>query len=261
MIALSWRPIRASSCPIRALTIAWVSFDTFIEPVTIWSTNSPIRPRASSCCSSSRASRESAMILSRRLTSWTCGAASATSGSAWTCSNVLISIILPGRGALAGLALELLERVGVADDVLRELNKPLVAVDLAHEVLESLPRVEEPAQRLDLLDDLVGGEVVDVVEPQLDEQLRPVVLQRVVDLVGEPGLGGRQDLVEIVAIDLDELAVLEPGQRLLGLAGEVGEDAHHERQLLQLDRPADLHVVRDVHPRAPDAIQFVLHTL
>src|SRR5262245_46522102 len=166
MIALSWRLIRASICPIRALTIAWVSFDTFIEPVTTWSTNSPIRFLASSRWSSSRASRESAMSLSRRLTSWACGAAS---GASFTCSNVLMSILLPRRGALAGLALELLERVGVADDVLQDLVEPLVAVDLAHEVLEPLARLEEPAQRLDLLDDLVWGEVVDVVEPQLDE--------------------------------------------------------------------------------------------
>ena len=58
-----------------------------------------------------------------------------------------------------------------------------------------------------------------------------------------------QDRVEVVGVDLDELAVLQSGQRLLRLAGEIAEHSHHERKLLQLDGAADFHVIGDLYAR------------
>ena len=55
--------------------------------------------------------------------------------------------------------------------------------------------------------------------------------------------------VEVVGVDLDEFAILQGGQRLLGLPGQISQNAHDEGQFLQLDRVADLDVVGDMHAR------------
>ena len=67
-----------------------------------------------------------------------------------------------------------------------------------------------------------------------------------------------ENLIEVVGIDLDELAVLEARQRLFRLAREVAENAHHEGQFLHFDRVADLHVVGDVDARRPNPIELML---
>ena len=61
-------------------------------------------------------------------------------------------------------------------------------------------------------------------------------------------------LVEIVAIDIDDLAILVLRQRhfrvcgvRIPVAGQVGENADHERQLAFLDGSIGMHVVGDAH--------------
>jgi hypothetical protein len=65
---------------------------------------------------------------------------------------------------------------------------------------------------------------------------------------GQMRLHAFQNGVEIVRIDLHELAVLQFGQRLLGLPGQVAQYAHHERKLLQLNGAANFDVVGDLYP-------------
>ena len=67
--------------------------------------------------------------------------------------------------------------------------------------------------------------------------------------------------VEVVGIDLDELAVLQLGKRLLGLAGEVAQDAHDEGQFLDFDGAADFDVVGDLHAGRTHAVEFMLRAL
>src|SRR5262249_54086311 len=66
------------------------------------------------------------------------------------------------------------------------------------------------------------------------------------------------DVVEVVAVDLDELAVLEGLEGLGGVAGEVAQDADDERQLLFDDRPLGLDLVGDVDPGLADPVQLVM---
>src|SRR5262249_15096841 len=154
----------------RALIIAWVSFDTFIEPAITWSTNSPIRSLARARCSSSRPIFACEMIWSRRLTSSACAA-----DAGWLCSEApldMLRILLRLGAGAAGLGAQLLERVRVLDHVLEQLFELLVAVHLTDEVGQAVARLEELAERLDLLGHLLGLEVTDVAEPQLDAQFR-----------------------------------------------------------------------------------------
>jgi hypothetical protein len=68
-----------------------------------------------------------------------------------------------------------------------------------------------------------------------------------------------QHLIEVVDVDVDEVAVLEALPGGLGIAAEVAEHADHERQLLVLDRVADLDVVGHLHARRAYLLQAFLH--
>ena len=86
-----------------------------------------------------------------------------------------------------------------------------------------------------------------------------VVGQLVVDLHGNPGRGLGQHVVEIVAVDVDDLAVLERLERLLRLADRSAMHADDERQLDLLHGAVGLDVVGDLDPRPAYAIQLVLN--
>lgn len=100
-----------------------------------------------------------------------------------------------------------------------------------------------------------------MVEAQLDVQLAVVAADGVVDLQGGAGRDGGEDLVEVVAVDVDETPFDQLRRRGIRLAGEVGEDADHQGQLLLLDGVADLDVVGDLHARRAHPVQLVLRTL
>src|SRR5262249_29286486 len=74
----------------------------------------------------------------------------------------------------------------------------------------------------------------------------------------QPGRHAGHDVVEVVAIDLDEFAVLERSQRLGRLPREIAENAHHEREFLLLDRPLGLDLVSDVNTGLPHPAQLVV---
>ena len=175
------------------------------------------------------------------------------------CSPVLIdhppSSGLPDSSTLE-IVRELLERVGVLQDLLDQAFQFLGAVDLGQQVAEFVAGFQQLAQRLDLLDDVGGIEVVQRAELQLDGHLAAVALQRVFHLQVQARRHPRHDLVEVVAVDLDELAVLQGLQRLGRVAREIAQNADDEGKLLLHDRPLGFHFVSDVHARRAHPLQL-----
>jgi hypothetical protein len=88
--------------------------------------------------------------------------------------------------------------------------------------------------------------------------LAAVLLQLVVDGELQARLGTLEDVVEVVAVDVDEAAVLQARQLLGGITGEITQHAHHERQFLFLDGIPFFDVVSDLHPRAAHPVKRVL---
>src|SRR3546814_5764224 len=85
-----------------------------------------------------------------------------------------------------------------------------------------------------LVDHALGAEVVEALEFQLHADLRAVVLEAVVGLHLQARLHALEHVVEVVLVDIDELAFLELGQRLLRLAGEIAEHAKSEEHTSEL---------------------------
>ena len=69
---------------------------------------------------------------------------------------------------------------------------------------QAAAHLEQSPQGLDLADDLLGLEVVEPGETQQDVDPRSVAANQVLDLVGQPRLDLGQDVVDVVAVDLDE---------------------------------------------------------
>src|SRR5215467_24414 len=70
-----------------------------------------------------------------------------------------------------------------------------------------------------------------------------------------------QHAVEVVGIHLDKFAILQSGQGFHGLAREITQYSHNERELFQFDRATDLHVISDVHSRRSHSIKLMLCAL
>src|ERR1700682_1322844 len=258
MISLHWADRRRSMAAIRALIDASRSRPTTISPfMTCW-TNWPIMSLACSSWPSLRASRPSSRIWVSRSRS---PASSRTTVLLLFSGFLLIGalfFLLPFFLGEAQRVRELFLGVGVFHHVLKQHFELVVAVRLREQVSQLLARVDQFAKGLDLLDHVVRLEILPAVEPQLDVHLAAVVRQLVVDPHRQARRHPGEDLVEIVAIDLDQLAVFHPRQLLRRLARKVAEDTDHEGQLLQLHRPADLDVVRDLNAGRPHPVQFLL---
>ena len=134
------------------------------------------------------------------------------------------------------------------------------AIHLAHEVAQLGAGLQQCPQRRDLLRDAGRLEVLDRIELEIDGHFAAVLGKLVVDAHlqarGHPG----HDVVEIVPVDLDELAIGQRAQRLRRIAGEIAHDADDERQLAQHFGAFGLDLVGDVHPRLADAIELVVDT-
>src|SRR5664279_1376547 len=160
----------------------------------------------------------------------------------------------------AELLSELLLGVRVLEEVRQHGFQLVVTVGLRQDVAKLLARFDELSEGLDLLDHLIGLEVRHIVELHLDVHLAAVVGQLVVDSKRQARRLRREHLIEVVAVDLDQLPIFQPRELFDGLAGEVAEDADDERQLLHLDGPADLHVIRDLDAGRANPLQFLLDT-
>src|SRR5947209_5089821 len=114
-MALSCSEISASIWPIRALIIACVSGEAVIVPAMTWS---------------------------RRLASWVVAGAAAGEAARPGSGALLMSGLLRGGLAPAGLGAEPLQRVGVVEHVLQQLFEAVVAVHLVQQVGEPVARLQ-----------------------------------------------------------------------------------------------------------------------
>src|SRR5262249_55357865 len=92
----------------------------------------------------------------------------------------------------------------------------------------------------------------------LDGDLAAVALQGALDPEGEAGGHAGHDVVEVVAVDLDELALLEGLERGGGVAGEVAQDADDEGELRLDLGPLGLDLVGDMDAGLADPLQLVM---
>jgi hypothetical protein len=111
-----------------------------------------------------------------------------------------------------------------------------------------MPRLQQLGQPRHLLDQGFGMEVGELLEVQLNAQIAFAL-----GGVGHGQVQARadlaQDFVEIVAVDLDEAALFQLGQRRGRLTRKIRQHAHHHRQFTLLDRVAGFNVIRDLNPR------------
>jgi hypothetical protein len=127
-----------------------------------------------------------------------------------------------------------------------------LAVHVGLQVGKLGARLEQPAERLDLAGHGGRREVIDALEGDVDHELA-LARQRVGHGEGHARLDRLHAFVEVVDVDVEELAVGHRRQCLGGLAGQIGKNTHDERQLDLFLRAVDFHVVFDLHAWRPVA--------
>src|SRR5579859_6640286 len=252
MISLSWALICSSILAICALMPPTTeSLPTVMPWSSTWMAYSLSRPWAKGRCESSRI-----ILLSCMKRSMTGSGAGAVPAACGVGSAMLFSSVL--CGAVGGGFLELLHLVGVAGHGLQHVVELVVAIELGQQIVELLARLKQFAQGFVLHHDVQRRKIVHVPELELDVGFAAIFGQLVVDLGGHARGDGLQDIVEVVAINLNELTVLEFGQRFFRFSREIGQNTHHQRQFFLLDGAANLNVIGDLYPGWPDTIQFML---
>src|SRR5262249_32366045 len=136
----------------------------------------------------------------------------------------------------------------------------LRTVDLAHQVAQLGARLDESGQGRNLGGHARRFEVLDLVELEIDRHLGAVIGQLVVDLQLEAGVHAGHDVIEVVTVDLGELAVCQRPQRGRRIAGKIAHDADDERQFALDFRALGLDIVGDVHPRLANPLELVVDT-
>ncbi len=156
--------------------------------------------------------------------------------------------------------LQLVQLLGVADSVEQQLFEFVVALQRAAQVREPGSQIEQFLQRLHLLGHIARFEVFHLLEVQIDLQLRSVRIfaQLVLYRIRQVGLHALKHGIEVVGIDFHELAVLEPGEWLFGIAGKFSQHSNHKGQFFQFDRSPDLYIVGNLNSRGTHTIQLVL---
>jgi len=138
----------------------------------------------------------------------------------------------PRPSSLASvMALSVLLRISA-----RRLLQLVVAFHLAQQLGEPLPHLQQLAQRAHLLGHAGRLEVVDVLEVQLHGEFLVLPVNRSCTFRPARGSCLASTPLKVVAVDGDELALLDRPQRRLRLARQVGQDADDERQLDFLGR-------------------------
>ena len=157
---------------------------------------------------------------------------------------------------LVQLVLQLVQLALVADGVEQQFLQLVVALQAAAQIAQLGAQIQQLAKRLHLPGDVFGLEVVHALEMQVDLELWRVRIfgELVLDGECEMRLHALQHAVEIIRVDLDKFPVPQARQRVDGLAREISQDSHHEREFFQFNRVADLDVVGHVHARGPHAV-------
>src|SRR5215475_15605887 len=104
-------------------------------------------------------------------------------------------------------------------------------------------------------------EVAQALEFQLDAHRAALFAQLVRHAQDKARLHSEQHLIEVVTVNMHELAVPD-GRQILGwLTREIAHHADDERQFFHHHRPADLDIVGDVDSRRPNAANLLLYAL
>jgi hypothetical protein len=148
----------------------------------------------------------------------------------------------------AGLAVVASEasRRRVAHQAADQFFSATLAVHVGHQIRQLLARFEQLAQSTDLLGDGRRREVVHVLECQVDADVA-FACERVGHVECDARLHRLHARVEVVDVDLEELAVGHRGQGIGRLARQVRHHTHHEGQLDLLLGAINLDVVLDLN--------------
>src|ERR1039458_4045255 len=260
-ISLSCSDSRWSICAMRWLIIASRSGETVIWPSSTWLTNSETRVRPHSRAASSRPTRPSWTIWSRRLGPVVTVAAAAAAGFS-EASRFAMGLSVLGF-LCRHLGAHLLELGGVVDDVLQQALQLLVALKGSYKIGELGSQLQQLAQRLHPPGHLLRLEFFNTLKRQVHAEIAGVgfVAQFVFHREGYSRLHAVEDRIEIIRCDFDEAPVFELGQGVGRLTAQIGQYSHYKRDFFEFDRIADLHVVCDVDSWRAYSLQFRVNAL
>src|SRR2546423_1284046 len=239
MISLSWLLSAWSIAAMRALIMASVSADTFISLVTTCSTSASTHCLAVSRSSSVGARRPSLRILSSKLPS----SMAATVAKGFAASAMLVPLSR-SRVRLwhTYFGAELIQLLIVIQNLLQHFFELVVSIKAATEIRELSAQLNQLSQRLNLLHHILRLKILHGRETKFDANLGIVVGELVIDLEGETRFHLGEDLVEVITVDLDKLAVFDCEQRFIGLSRKVSENADNKWQLFLFNGAARFYV-------------------
>src|SRR5947209_12301055 len=156
---------------MRALIVASVSRDTVTAPSRTWATNSFTKSLPRSRAAVSRVKRPCAMIWSSK----PCSLFSTTTGAAARFSATLL-IGASFRLLQIQLSPKLLEFFSIGNGLQQQFVELIVALQASAQVRQLRSQFEQLTQWLDLTCHLLGFEIFQALEAQVDSQVRGVLL-------------------------------------------------------------------------------------
>ena len=139
------------------------------------------------------------------------------------------------------------QQVGLGQDLFDQGLGPGLAVHIGHQVRQLAARLKQGLEGVDIRGNRLGAEIRHLGECEVNGQ---IAFAR--QGVGHGECRARRHrlhtFVEIVHVDLKELAVGDAGLGHLGLARKIGHDAHHKGQLHLLLGPVQFHIILDLNP-------------
>src|SRR5260370_3882934 len=111
----------------------------------------------------------------------------------------------------------------VGNDVIEYLFQFVVSVHLGKKVGEFLSRLNQLAQRLNLLHDAIRMEIIKTLEVNFNSHLSAVVGQLVINSISQPRLHCRQHLIKVVTVNLHEFTVSDSWKLFFGHSGVIAQ--------------------------------------
>src|SRR6185437_10986865 len=136
------------------------------------------------------------------------------------------------------------------------LIKGVISIQLCQKVIKVAPRIKQLAKTLDLLNKICWGEVIDTLKFEADRQRALSLIDMVCNRARNSRPNRFEDFVEIIAIDLNELAILQC-DGIGGCAGQIRKNADDKRQFLFLNCTAYLDVICDLHSRWTNSVKLM----
>src|SRR5882724_3370118 len=139
-----------------------------------------------------------------------------------------------------------LQKSGIIQQFLDQFLRAAFAIHVGEEIGKFRARGQKLVQRVHLARDRGGRKIIHAFESHFDRDVA-FTGEGVGNLEGDARLAGLEALVEIVHVNLHELAVPDGGEGFGRLAGEVRHDAHDEGQFDFFLRAIQLNIVFDLH--------------